>query len=494
MAMRQALLSRSKTFRDPTTTLRATQAAFTQAPTAAPFSSRTRSKKLSTDPSENDTHTPNPQAFVTQRFTPGEYSPHSTVYPKRFPKDPLFRPPWKNKAKIISAEDFANQPKVVFEEQYESMHDAMMVLSWLTEEQRQGMYTMYCNLMTQMASKHDTTSHEYIMRVIAQKFNVTPMRAAAIVEMIHDEEQLSRTEEGSATLHYKLQELVDAKIQEHIKNCYACYEEDNPNEFVEGPVESGGLGRTQEFTAVSDLLDVDQLAKEATLREKDEAQQLIDSKVYLEDIRDSNVLCKVNAECKQLINIANESLKDVSDLMDRNKEDELEYGMPDRTLDDEEDEDDDEEGDDGDEDSSPPKPVERRPRWKYVAQLVNVREQKKNGKKSRRGGKLLAKKHYKENSIVEEGGELRVATMDEVKGTAWKPMRNDLDFVCQGAKDAWLRRIHDGERNGWGRVPENLKFKPEEKVEEEAEEEQNDEENVDDEQNEKESDDNEKQK
>ena len=355
------------------------------------------------------------------------------------------------------------------------MHDAMMVLSWLTEDQRQNMYTMYCNLMTQMASKYDTTSHEYVLRVIAHKFNVTTNRVAAIVEMIHDEEQLSKTEEGSKMLHPKLAQLNEAKILEHIKNCYEYYEEENPNEFVEEPVESGSLGTGSGFTAVSDLYDVDQLTKEATLREKDEAQRLIDSKVYLEDIRDSQIKCKVNAECQDLIKVANETLKEVSDIMARNKEDELEYSMPERTLDGEENE-----SEDDEEESSPSTPVERRPRWKWVAQLVNVREQKAMGKKSRRGGKLLAKKHYKENSITEQDGELRVSTMDEVKGTAWKPVRNELEFICQGTKNAWLRRIHDGEKYGWGRVPENLKFKPEEK----AEEEEKKNESGDDEQNE----------
>jgi hypothetical protein len=57
-----------------------------------------------------------------------------------------------------------------------------------------------------------------------------------------------------------------------------------------------------------------------------------------------------------------------------------------------------------------------------------------------------------DNTLVEQNGELRVASVAEAKGTAWKPVRNELEFTFGDVKQAWLRRTLHGEVEGWGRI------------------------------------------
>ena len=95
--------------------------------------------------------------------------------------------------------------------------------------------------------------------------------------------------------------------------------------------------------------------------------------------------------------------------------------------------------------------------------MINVRQQKKIGKKSRRGAKLKYRQQ-KDNTLVEEDGELKIATVEEVAQTSWKPVRNEDEFTYKGVKAAWLDRQLKGEKMGWGRVPDSLKAKPEEEV------------------------------
>ena len=133
------------------------------------------------------------------------------------------------------------------------------------------------------------------MRVIAEKFNLTPIRVAAIVQNCHDEEQTAK--EGGY-INEKMAKYVDAKIKEHIDNAYMAYGEVNPNEYVESPVGAADISgeSSGDFVRVEDLYDVDELTKEAILREKGEAQLLIDQKVYIEDVDNSKVASKANAE------------------------------------------------------------------------------------------------------------------------------------------------------------------------------------------------------
>lgn len=402
------------------------------------------SSKINLKKNLNSNKPPNPQPFVKIRLQPGESDPLSKIYKR--PPNPLYRPRWTNKAQIISAEDFNARPKVSFSEQFDSMHDAMVVLSWLDEEKRQDIFQMYLHLMVEQDKEFKTTSHEYVMRVIGEKFNLTAVRVAAIVQNCHDEEQAAK--EGRM-VNEKMAKYVDAKIKEHIDNAYMAYGEKNPNEFVETPTGVAGIGSSSgEVVRVEDLYDLDDLIKKADLREKGEAQLLIDEKVYIEDVDNEMVDSNVNTDCLKLVEKAKEFEKSKKDLA-RNEDNKIEFALPDNGC---------IEDEDGNKTES-----QRRQRWKYVAQTINVREQKKVGKKSRRGAKLK-QTQKKGNTLVEENGSTRVASVAEVAQTAWKPERDENEFIYKGVKDAWLNRQLKGEKYGWGRVPDSMKAKQEEEV------------------------------
>lgn len=316
-------------------------------------------------------------------------------------------------------------------------------------------------MMIETESKFGVTSHEYVMRVIGEKYNISSMRVGAIVQNCHDEEQMAKHD--PEYVHDKVSEYVDAKIQEHITNCYNAYGEVNPNEYIEEPVESSDLklnNSTGAFVSVEDLYDVDELTKAAILREKDDAQLEIDGHVYNEDVDDGDIESKVNKECMELIELQNQAFKEMTDSWKRN-EDGVENPMPHGGKIETEDED----------GNIISKDVERRPRWKYVAQTINTREVKKlreKGNGSGRRGKK-SKKEMKKNTLVEQDGLLRVATIKEVNEVAWKAVRDPTEFGFQGVKTAWLNR-KNGEKGGWGRVPDDVKAAARAKLEEETKE------------------------
>ena len=71
-----------------------------------------------------------------------------------------------------------------------------------------------------------------------------------------------------------------------------------------------------------------------------------------------------------------------------------------------------------------------------------------------------AKRHGRNvegNTIIEENGKLRVASVSELESTSWKHVRNESEFMFRGVKDAWLRRELEGEVGGWGYQQEVLK-------------------------------------
>ncbi len=387
----------------------------------------------------DDNKPPNAQDFVKVRLTPGEGDPYAKLFKNR-KEDPTFRPRWRHgKANVISKEDYQSRPKVVWDEQFYSLHDGMIVLSWLTEQQQQDVYSMYLQMMVEQEKEFKTTSHEYVMRVIAEKFNLSPSRVAAIVQNCHDEEQALKKGDPEM-IHEAAHKYAEAKIQEHIRAVYYEYGEKNPNEFVEQPIGSAPMFEQSSSVArVDDLYDVDDLTKKAILREKDEAQLLIDQKVYVEDVDTGKISSKANAECNKLVKRANEEFKELREQFQR-KENDIELALPDG-------------GEIEDEEGNKVKP-ERRERWKFVAKTINVRENRKLGKKSRRGGKMH-KKYQKDNTIVEHNGKLRVATVEEVNGTPWRPLQNDQEQTYKGVKAAWLNRTLKGETDAWGRMKDN---------------------------------------
>jgi len=330
------------------------------------------------------------------------------------------------------------------------MHDAMVTLTWLTESDRQGMYTAYLNLMTEAANDTNdvrgkdgkaTTSHEYVMNVIAQKYNITPERAGAVVQNCHDEEQAAKRGDF---VHTKAQEFVDAKVREHITNCYSAYGEVDPNGFVEDPVGvvpglTDPVINQRETARVEDLWDVERLLDEAVKREEGEAQLKINGKIYIEDVETGEIDAKVNAECLKLIERKNDDFKAKLMGFERNEQKgelPLPYsGVPNKNQEE----------------------VPRRSRWKYAAKIINTREDKKKlaklGRISRKAFKERNSEEKLTNVIVEQDGKLRVASVKEVAGTALKPERNELEFIYQGVKEAWMNRQLRSEKLGWGRVP-----------------------------------------
>jgi len=388
---------------------------------------------------------PNPQSFVKERLDPGEWNP----FGKR--TDPIFRPPWKSRAQIMNSEDFANRPRVTFEEEFSSLHDGMVVLSWLTQGQRDEIYSDYLAMTERMSSDEDTdgvTSHEYVVRVVGQKHGITAMRVAAIVQLAHNEERI--VAEGQHELYNDVQEYVDASIRKHIQTAYREHRERDPDGFVEDPV--GVIGemspevRTAETIRVEDLHDVDDLERRAAIRGRDEARLHIDRHVYIEDVDDSARDVSVNRECIELVR------RKTSVSRQQSRKDSNNHSNDKTSVD-----------DDANTDNNNKKDAtDRRPRWKYVAKVINTRDEKKTIAKDGRGGKGKKARQKRalsgiENTIVENDGVLRVATVQEAKKTAWKPERENLEFAFKGVKNAWLERKLRGEVGGWGLAPKKSK-------------------------------------
>jgi hypothetical protein len=91
----------------------------------------------------------------------------------------------------------------------------------------------------------------------------------------------------------------------------------------------------------------------------------------------------------------------------------------------------------------------KRPRWKYVAKVVNTRTQRKKGRRL-----TSYTNNNMENTLVEEDGSLRVATVEEAKQVAWKPTRTKgAQYIYEGAQRAWLERTILGKTDVWGMAP-----------------------------------------
>lgn len=59
-----------------------------------------------------------------------------------------------------------------------------------------------------------------------------------------------------------------------------------------------------------------------------------------------------------------------------------------------------------------------------------------------------------ENTLVEENGILRVATVEEAKNVAWKPTRTKSnEYIYDGVKKAWLEKTIDRNTGVWGKAP-----------------------------------------
>jgi hypothetical protein len=365
------------------------------------------------------------QPFVQTRIKAGEWDPQRT--------DPLYRPKFKSRSKIISAEDFNARPAVAIEEQseFESFQDAMVTLSWLDQGDHQQIYQIYCDLVSRASGKHGVTSHEYVMRVIAQKYNITPQRVAAVVQLQHNEEQIKRNFPDRVLLT-KTADYMDQAIKKEINDAYQTFGLKKPDDFVEDPVGvSAPLERSQ-WQTVEDVFDVDQIMEDTIVREEREARLAIDGHHYIEDVDDTEIEIPMSKDARQLLKakarmdknstVVNNNSSSSNGKTDTEKEP-VAFEWP-------------------------VNQVKPRPRWKFVAQTVNTRKLKKTRAKSR---------GYTNNSpadtLVEHDGELRAGTMADVKLASWKPVRHVQEHTYSMAKQGWLDRSVRGDDSAWGMAP-----------------------------------------
>lgn len=471
------------------------------APSLSSLRPSSRFSSTATDPTPKNAKR-HPQSFVDPSIElhPGELSdlpPNFHQHLKQGPlpesmarhsrhardgRDAYWRPPFKSRAEIISAEDFANMPRVTFSEEFESLQDGMITLGWLGDAQASQMYQFYVDLMTAFVARSKDgnkkvqdkqwgvlsahTSHEYVVRVVAQKYNVTTSRAAGVIQLKHNEEQLKK--DPNYKVDHKLQAHVDNKIRQNISEVYRSYGEKDPLEFVEDPIASTGmLGHgdmgSPGVEKVSDLIDVDALVERTKRQEKQDAIRRMRTHMYVEDVDDRTVNVKLDKEARRYL----KSSKKLSKL----------YSSDEASA-----------NDDGDADGTPSDDAEsdkprtrvptvpeyatpypennmgykaqaktRRPRWKYAAQIINTRALENPPNSDHRGKKaaarIKARRHgrvVEGNTLIEHDGEVRVATRAELEQTSWKSVRNESEFMFKGVKQAWLRRQLEGEVGGWG--------------------------------------------
>lgn len=354
------------------------------------------------------------QSFVTHEIEPQEWDYEYT--------DPLSRPKYRSRAKVLSRHDYARQNGVTFEDQYATFEDAMITLSWLDSKTQKRIYENYLSWMVSAEEKFGKTSHEYVCRLLAQKFHITPFRAAAIIQLQHSEEQFKLKypdiDIGNDA------ETMDLYMKNTIQEAYKSTGEVPPESFVE-PLPDDGM-ESHKVMAVDDLLDVDRLTIAANTRDQETARMMINDHLYIEDIDDAERDIPMCKDATNLIKMKEKLKKDVPPPL-----------------------------------ASPAVETNRPPRWQFVAQVIDTRKlnPKSNRKKAKDGRRLWGKGHrngfqqnWAENTLIEEGGSLRPANLAEVRNMSWKPVRHIQEFTYKGVKQAWLQR-KKGNKAAWGKAP-----------------------------------------
>ncbi|CAB9500397.1 expressed unknown protein [Seminavis robusta] len=401
------------------------QASCCRSPSSSTFVQSGIRSLSSTDAATKDETTDSKkQSFVTSDIEPQVFDHAKT--------DPLHRPKYRSRARIISKYDYAKQPSVTFEDQYDNFADARVVMSWMDHNTKQRLYENYLNWMVNAQEKFGKTSHEYVCRVLAQKFRITPHRAAAIIQLQHNEEQ-RKIQNPDLPLCEEEAQRMDEMIKYTIQQAYQSTGETPPETFLEAPDPEGGMESYKTMIA-EDLMDVDQLIRDANVREQEQARIIINDHVYVEDVDEHTIGIRVSKETNRIL-AQQEKLK--------------QQAAPEPLP-------------------SPTASVgEARPRWQYVAQLVDTRELHPRSLKNRNKSwmkhkkapqKPYGKKHrmgflnnHTDNVVIEHNGDLRVANMEEVKKMPWKPLRNDQEFTYAGVKKAWLDRTIRGKTSAWGK-------------------------------------------
>ena len=336
------------------------------------------------------------QSFVKHRFEPPDLECADPDQPR-----------WKSKAKVISAEDFENRPRAGFGDEFDSLYDARVVVSWLDEKMAKGIYGEYCTLMEGMQKSEAVTSHEYVVHVIAQKYNIRAARVAAVVALQHEEEQIRA--KGEVELFDDVQAYVDKKAKEHIKAAYEHYEEVAPGVFTEQPY-TDLKDFSSKMTPVDDVHDIDTLYKKTQEKELIKAQEAMDKRMYTVDVDEDKKATSMSSKCKTLVDNANNNIEKFGDRYNK--------------------------------------------RWKYVAHIIDSKEEKRALATLRQGKKSKTKP----NTIVSEGDLVRPGTLAEEKQVAWgrwKLRNNSVEYTLRDTKRAWVDKVSKGKHEGWGKINSN---------------------------------------
>jgi hypothetical protein len=259
--------------------------------------------------------------------------------------------------------------------------------------------------------------------VLAQKFKITPWRAAGVVQLQHNEETMRRNH--PELLCEEQARYAEETILDNIRQAYRSERSYPPTEdqpFVEDPVGIHGRGEPDEtsssFVGADDIYDMEAKLGQANKRDDELARILIDDHVYKEDVDESTLPVKTDGAAQRLIKAKREySTRET-------KTGTIPY---------------------------PETNVQgvKRPRWKYVAKVVNTRTMRKKGRRN-----TSYTNNNIENTLVEEDGALRVATVEEAKQAAWKPTRTKgNEYIYDGVKRAWLEKTVGGKTDVWGKAP-----------------------------------------
>jgi len=324
----------------------------------------------------------------------------------------------------------------------------MIALSWLDSKTCKQIYSTYVDMMVRHQTDHPgRTSHEYVCRVLAQRFQITTWRAAGVVQLQHAEEQMRRNH--PELLCEDQAQYAEETILKNIADAYKSERSQPPNKghggqhqpFVEDPVGLHGLGEPDEtsrgWLPTDDIYDLEAKLHKANVRDDELARVMIDEHVYDEDLDEATLPVRTDGVAKRLIKAQKEQQQQQLQLQLQQQQN---HETKDAGI------------------SYPETNAQgvKRSRWKYVAKVVNTRAmRKKNAKKKNHSASSSSyTNNNPTNTLVEHDGTLRVATVEEAKKVAWKPTRTrGNSYIYEGAQRAWLERTLHGKTEVWGKAP-----------------------------------------
>ena len=403
---------------------------------ASSVTPKSASPATESDTIDSDGGEPPVQPFVKQKINPQEWDPIAF-------RNPLYHPTYKARSKVLSNEDFQRRPTVRFDDSFESMADAQVVFSHITHREMQAFYDEYKINLGHAHAKYGVTSHEYIVRVLAQKYSMQAPRMAAIIQLMSNEEDMRKNGEE---LRDEFGEYMDYALTKEIADCYRAHGMKPPQQpFVEQPMGRDIKPPSKRYNQVPDTVDMDETWRKYTEEHLPlKARKIIQSHRYVEDEDDDKVPIPNDKEVLGLIDKHDELQTKMEnhfrniELSDRAKEHHKLY--------------------------DPPRKKKRKIKW--VAQIVNTRQLQKEKKAQKRRpdrtwknkSRLRMSVQYSndspKNTLVNEEGKLRVGTLEDVKNVAWKPKRRDygeemtmeattatMEFIYRGAKLKWLDQV-----------------------------------------------------